>query len=508
MSEEHRRRDSRMHDSPSAFLSFYLGNHPLPIDLGRHGKITDIKPSAAGARLDLEVLSMDGSHITIELQRKAAAKHSQVSTSFLDLRLRSKDCRADGQAWGVVRAFSRYFRQVETKRGQPPIDTFFISNGSSTSSMDPARRHHRLELILFPTDACNLRCTYCIVPFGKEKLSTAQIDKVFQVSRKSDLDRMGVTFLGGEPMLRWDSIVDVTKRMANWWEKPSLAMVTNGTLVNQERAAFIGKHKFGITFSVDGLEDAHSIERLPKDSRDQAVARKLFQRTITGLKMTQGTGAEVKVNMVVTPKTVDKLVDGVRFLTDLGVELLTISPSVGVEWGEEGLSTLRFQLEAYAELLLGQIQTMSEAKRIRTRRVLRWEIRRCWYFMGQDVFNPHTRRVVVGPDGRLFSDLYNDETEALLYLGQLGDIEKWTDLPQRYTTVPQAMYRARPWSADVIKDVLGLSRTLFDVLTALDAEAFSDESVDAELMSIMPMLDDFVPVPEDTERDNTTSTPP
>ena len=480
-----------------AFQRFYLGNERLPINLGRYGQIAHIVCSDDGHSLDLGVRGPDGSAFAIALCHRNHATDRVATTGALDICVRSDSAEPQVNQVRMARAFARFLDGVEVRQGPPPTaDMFTATTPRKRAGQEPERRLHRMELILFPTDACNLRCTYCIVPFGKERLTPDQIDTVFKCIDASDLDWIGLTFLGGEPMLGWEAIVDATERLVSYDIQHSLSMVTNGTLVTPDRAAFLGKHDFGMTFSVDGVEGAHTRERVAKGTSDNKIARSLFQRTLRGLKMTQDTGIEVKANMVVTPKTVDLMIEGVEFLTELGIELVTISPAVGVEWGEAGLALLRKQLDAYAKRLTAQIQDLPTDSRTRIRRVLQWEIRRSWYFMGQDVFNPHTRRVVVGPDGRLFSDLYNDETEALLHLGQLDDITRWQDLPESFTTVPQAMYRAKAWEPRVMQDVLGLSRHLFEVLTELDSEAFTTEPGAPELVGYMPDPDTFVPVLE------------
>ena len=42
---------------------------------------------------------------------------------------------------------------------------------------------------------------------------------------------------------------------------PSLAMVTNGSLINDRVAAFLAEHAFAVTVSVDGPRDIHDICR-------------------------------------------------------------------------------------------------------------------------------------------------------------------------------------------------------------------------------------------------------
>jgi molybdenum cofactor biosynthesis enzyme MoaA len=473
------------------FRRFYLGGASLPIGLGRHGQIVAIEPARSDADgaavLCVRFARTDGAHIDIELLRGDGPAFARSSA----LRVRARDVCEEPVA-RLVRAFTRHLGRVETEKGSPPIDLLF-PNGSSRDRLDPSRREHRLELIVFPTDACNLRCTYCIVPFGKAQLSAEHVARAFAIADRGELDFMGVAFLGGEPTLGWACIEDVTEKMTARWKRPGLSIVTNGTLLTPERVRFMADHSFGVTFSIDGLESSHATHRLAKGSGETAIARELFRRSLEGLRAMRTVSTDVKANMVVTPTTVDHLTDGARFLLGERLASLTISPSVGLEWGDDGLRRLRRALEGYAEIVLEYLRDQPDADRARWRAVLQWEIRRSWYFMGNGIFNPHTRRIVLAPDGRLFSDLYNDATAALLHLGHVDEIETFAELPKLDRTVPQAMFSARAWSPRVLDDVRSLSRHLLDVLIALDREGFRGEPGAAELVGYLPESSDAGP---------------
>lgn len=475
----------------AAFQLHYLGGAPLPVPLGRHGRIEVVR-AGNGPRepLVVEVRLPDGSHVSLDLRPRNDNLHCAARTNSLNVSFRSSLAVPSISHGKLARAFVRHMTQVELDHGPPPLEAIFPGLRVGQAP-DPERKQHRLELIIFPTDACNLRCTYCIVPFGKAVLSPAHVARAFELTRRAELDSMNATFLGGEPMIGWDCITDVTARMRERWAKPGLAMVTNGTLIDPERAAFLAQHNFSVTVSVDGIEASHATERLAKGNVDDALARQLFRKTMKGLQLMLETPLEIKANMVVTPRTVDRMLDGARFLMDSGVSLFTISPAVGVEWGDAGLQQLRRGLEDYADWMLGWLRGQSDLQRARVRRVLEWEIRRSWYFMGQGVFNPHTRRIVLGPDGRLFSDLYNDDTAELLYLGHLDEIDGWCDLPELAKTVPQAMFERRAWSERVLHDVMGLSRHLMEVLIDLDAAAFTNEPGAPELVGHVPTRADL-----------------
>ncbi len=480
-------------DYAREFREYYLRGKAFPLKLPQLGSILGVRadPLSDGrVRFLIDVELVDGQAAQVEARQREDDADCLVRSRHLNVSYQTNGkSDSDPIHVAMTRTLGKHFERVEARRGGPPPLERWFTKGTPIARFDPERMWNRLELILFPTDACNLRCTYCIVPFGADVLSKERTDRMFELLDTSDIDDVGLTFLGGEPMMGWDCIERVSNQLASRGPDPALAIVTNGTLMTPERAAFMAEHRFGVTLSLDGQPASHAAQRLAKGDPDQVHARRLFERTRAGLGMMVDTGAEVKVNMVVTPETVGDLVENTRYLLGTGISTLTVSPAVGVEWGAEGLRRLRAELEAYAEVMATSIAAQSKAERNRTRAVLQWEIRRSWYFMGRDVFNPHTRRVVLGPDGRLFSDLYNESTAELLYLGHIDSLNDWADLPPSRKTVPQAMYERRGWSPQVLSDIQGLSRHLLEVLFKLDEDCFTDEEGARDLVGHMPCLD-------------------
>ncbi|TOB11935.1 radical SAM protein, partial [Vibrio parahaemolyticus] len=60
-----------------------------------------------------------------------------------------------------------------------------------------------LQLIIFPTEKCNFRCTYCYEKFEVGRMSNELIQgiKKFLEVRIPELDRLVISWFGGEPLL-------------------------------------------------------------------------------------------------------------------------------------------------------------------------------------------------------------------------------------------------------------------------------------------------------------------
>lgn len=125
---------------------------------------------------------------------------------------------------------------------------------------------------LMLTWACNLNCIYCFEKFktkGKEmSVDTAKqiLSKEFDMLRtRNQHGKLKVEFFGGEPLLRFDLIKEITE----WIEKHDpkveylLSVTSNGTLLDDAKRTWFTQHKdtIRIVMSVDGSEEMQTHNR-------------------------------------------------------------------------------------------------------------------------------------------------------------------------------------------------------------------------------------------------------
>ncbi len=485
-----------------AFVQHYFDGKPLPVALGRLGRLTSVglgRSDRQGGRevtgrVELRIEPQGAAPFLLYAEPRSDAPHL-ANTGALNISYTAPEAGDDPRFVQVSRALASYFGKVEQLRGRPDNDALFGPPGDplKRASNDLAVRNKRIEAIVFPTDACNLRCSYCIVPFGKNTLTAAHIDRMFDLLQRGEPDSMGIGFLGGEPMLHWPTIRDVTERFAAWWPSPQLSIVTNGTFLKEEHADFFAEHAFNVTVSIDGAPESHLHHRVNQGASNTAEDQRLFDKTLGAVDRLLAVNANLHGNMVVTPQTVGRLADNARWLWDRGLTVLTVSPAVGVRWGD-AVWQLKDQLAEWGEAMVDLIAGMDEAERRVARGVIQWETRRAWYFLGNGRFNPTTRRLCFAPDGRIFSDLYNDATAEALHLGHVDDLDGLCDLPSGETTVPQAMFSVKAWEEPVLCDVRRISTLLMNELIGLEQRAFTDEPGVAELEGMLPL--EPVAIPE------------
>lgn len=128
---------------------------------------------------------------------------------------------------------------------------------------------------LMLTWQCNLNCTYCFEAFKRNdrtmtaetarKILSSEFD-AFRTSRERENGGyLKIEFFGGEPLLRFDVIREVTE----WIEtldlpfKTLLSVTSNGTLLDAEKQAWFTAHKerIRIVLSVDGTQHIQQANR-------------------------------------------------------------------------------------------------------------------------------------------------------------------------------------------------------------------------------------------------------
>ncbi|MGE5178655.1 MAG: radical SAM protein [Bacteroidota bacterium] len=148
--------------------------------------------------------------------------------------------------------------------------------------MSPARleiaeclTNSRLHLIVLPTEACNFRCVYCYESFRLKHMDPGVVGGLKRLieRRAPDLERLDLSWFGGEPLLALDVIEDVMDH-ANQVRAlhPDLQVAaditTNGYLLSAATASRLfdrGVHRLQI--SLDGPREWHDRTRVRPGGR-------------------------------------------------------------------------------------------------------------------------------------------------------------------------------------------------------------------------------------------------
>jgi len=137
------------------------------------------------------------------------------------------------------------------------------------------QEHYRsdaLELILLASEDCNFRCVYCYEEFARGTMRPVVRERVKRLveARLPRLDRLRISWFGGEPLYGWDAIEELAPFFQQAAERQRLDfhshMTTNGYLLTPEVAGKL--LAWGVTdyqVTLDGTPEDHDRHRPTRD---------------------------------------------------------------------------------------------------------------------------------------------------------------------------------------------------------------------------------------------------
>jgi len=148
-----------------------------------------------------------------------------------------------------------------------------------------------------------------------------------QLVESHQTDNLNIAWQGGEPTLMG---LDFFRRAITLVEKhrrPGMStlhtMQTNGTLLDDEWAAFFKEHSFLIGISIDGPRPLHDVYRVDKGGRPT------FDKVMRGLRLLQKHGVEYNILTTVNRVNGDYPLEVYRFLRDeAGTDWMQFIPVV------------------------------------------------------------------------------------------------------------------------------------------------------------------------------------
>jgi len=191
------------------------------------------------------------------------------------------------------------------------------------------------HLVLWITEACNLRCDYCFVEKSERKMSLdvgkAAVDFLLKREVSWEEHALQITFFGGEPLLEFDTI----KGIVDYWnglsrtvnKKIAFAVVTNGTLITRKISDFLKKNDFAIQYSMDGAEDAAWKRCFPDGESAYEAIRKNVGKA-------KGSSKRLPARMTITLDRLN-LKENAEHLLSEGFDAVVMAPRVEDGWNKE-----------------------------------------------------------------------------------------------------------------------------------------------------------------------------
>lgn len=148
-------------------------------------------------------------------------------------------------------------------------------------------------LVLFITGKCNLRCRYCyaknLAPLGEMSFETA-VAAINQAALSGRSFHVQLT--GGEPTIEPKMIEQIAAYIHSLNAHASIAVQTNGTLLDADMARLFLRYRIQVGISIDGMAEIHDRQRGS------------FNATLRGLRTLEKYNVPCRVTSVVTEMNV------------------------------------------------------------------------------------------------------------------------------------------------------------------------------------------------------------
>lgn len=223
--------------------------------------------------------------------------------------------------------------------------------------------------IMVVTTRCNLGCVYCQANSGEYMdMDMETCAHVIKFMFDSHREYVTLEFQGGEPLLNWDIVKFGIEKAMEWnngVKKLHLALVTNGTLLDEEKVDFLKRFDVGICISYDGPKEVHDFNRKYLDGRGS------YDDVIKAMGLVRLKRAKLSVITTITRKSLERAKEIVDAYVDMGFPVLAFRPMSHINispevWDEIGYDEDEF-FSVYEEVVRYILDLNRKGIRIRER---------------------------------------------------------------------------------------------------------------------------------------------
>lgn len=307
-------------------------------------------------------------------------------------------------------------------------------------------RPSQVEFVL--TAQCNLRCAYCFErvdnAVASMSLETATRAIVLLLSEWSKKELAVVTFLGGEPMLRFNVIREVitfaAQQASSSGRRICYDMTTNGLLLEEEHVRYFREVGLRYCLSLDGDPTHNDRHRKARGGGSQYAAIAAKMRMLKRYQHWQG------ARVTVMPDTAAQLAENVTHLhRELAINQFIIGFATSVPWSDAQIADYaRGLMETFEFYLAERLAKLNRRLRISILDV--GPISEAYLASGGCGFGcgAGSGRVSVAPDGTLhgctklaFAAVRKDEY-------RLGTVEMGLNRPENRRKLLDHSVESRP----------------------------------------------------------------
>jgi uncharacterized protein len=167
---------------------------------------------------------------------------------------------------------------IDKNQTTQEIDSSSFSNRTGQQIFNDvklnAEKSHSPKLIKIQLGMkCNYSCAYCSQASQPDDQTdlTSKIPAFIEKLKELDLYQTKVELWGGEPFVYWKTLVPLVKALRENFSRIDLSLVTNGSLLNEEKVNWLRDNQFTVGISHDGpAQSLRGPDPLDKESTRNA----------------------------------------------------------------------------------------------------------------------------------------------------------------------------------------------------------------------------------------------
>lgn len=188
--------------------------------------------------------------------------------------------------------------------------------------------------IIVTTLRCNHKCQYChaaVAPMTASEMDMTEetakkvVDTIFYTSNPN----LTIEFQWWESLVNWDIVKYITEyaeiKAQHLWKNVTFALVTNLSLMDDEKLDYIFEHNISISTSLDWDEEIHNFNRTFKDGNSFEKVTYWIKR-INDRYNRESINQKIWALLTVTKKTLPKYKEIIDTYINLGLDSIFLRP--------------------------------------------------------------------------------------------------------------------------------------------------------------------------------------
>lgn len=178
---------------------------------------------------------------------------------------------------------------------------------------------------LFFTDRCNLGCGYCFYKYRSQSqvITPQTFENILRFVEK--IAPAEFVFSGGEPLMDRERLFEMIALIKQRSLCRYMSVQTNASLLDDKAMEFFLKHGVNLEVGIDGDEATTSRNR-------PGIGPYYYRDIVRGVQLVLNGQGPFTTTMVVHPSGVEKMLDNVKCLADMGLKSIEAHPAFLEEW--------------------------------------------------------------------------------------------------------------------------------------------------------------------------------